>query len=466
MRAHRCLVVLIGLALAASRLVAQARAGVPTAVIPGAKVGGSANVRVLSHIPMGGLEKVADLDIEQELARPYVYVSQLRERAGFQIVSLRDLGNIRTIYSWRIENIELHRGNLGWGGKIGRYFKLKGRYYYAQSFEFGAGSVDQDLGAIVFDVTGLPDTNTIKERARIRAAGALGGFHNLVAYKHSDGRVLVFTTVRAPRANIYDMEKVIAGQDGLIGSVPVPEQPGGSPLRGYHDFFLGYDPVTHQDKFYGAGAGGYYIYDVTKPEDPKLIASITGTSGVTGGHTITPTPDHRYVVTETEYQYAPLRFFDLKPALDGQVKTISRPIGAWNFDWQDLPHNHEVRWPYVFVSSYEDGLSVVNMMDPTNPYTVGYYYTCQCQHEVDYGPLMDPPTTSKSVMQGAWGVDVRNADGVIVIGDVTSGFWALKMEGFDGWNGHQWGLPNMSSAQDWDNGPEGAPKPQKVSSSR
>jgi hypothetical protein len=32
------------------------------------------------------------------------------------------------------------------------------------------------------------------------------------------------------------------------------------------------------------------------------------------------------------------------------------------------------------------------------------------------------------------------------------------MDGFDGWNGHQWGVPNISSAQDWDNGPEGAPK--------
>jgi hypothetical protein len=33
------------------------------------------------------------------------------------------------------------------------------------------------------------------------------------------------------------------------------------------------------------------------------------------------------------------------------------------------------------------------------------------------------------------------------------------MEGFDGWNGKDWGMPNISSAQDWDNGPEGAPRP-------
>ena len=68
-----------------------------------------------------------------------------------------------------------------------------------------------------------------------------------------------------------------------------------------------------------------------------------------------------------------------------------------------------------------------------------------------------------STYDGAWGIDVRNADGLIVVSDFDSGLWALKMDGFDGWNGHQWGMPNVSSAQDWDNGPDGAPKPQRVS---
>ena len=51
---------------------------------------------------------------------------------------------------------------------------------------------------------------------------------------------------------------------------------------------------------------------------------------------------------------------------------------------------------------------------------------------------------------------------LIVLSDGASGFWAFKLDGFDGWNGHQWGIPDISSAQDWDNGPEGAPKPQKA----
>jgi hypothetical protein len=61
------------------------------------------------------------------------------------------------------------------------------------------------------------------------------------------------------------------------------------------------------------------------------------------------------------------------------------------------------------------------------------------------------------VLNGAWGVAVRNSDGLIVISDMTTGFWAFHMDGFDGWNGHNWGMPNISTAQDWDNGPEGAP---------
>ena len=56
-------------------------------------------------------------------------------------------------------------------------------------------------------------------------------------------------------------------------------------------------------------------------------------------------------------------------------------------------------------------------------------------------------------MNGAWGVDVRNADGLIVVSDIETGFWAFKMEGFSGWNGLDWGQPNISSVQDWENGP-------------
>ena len=57
------------------------------------------------------------------------------------------------------------------------------------------------------------------------------------------------------------------------------------------------------------------------------------------------------------------------------------------------------------------------------------------------------------MFNGAFGVDVRNEDGLIVVSDMTTGFWVFRMEGFQGWKGEDWGMPNISSAQDWKNRP-------------
>ena len=312
-------------------------------VIPGQKVGGSPNIRVVSHLPIRGFVQVADVEIEQEPARPFVYVSRMRlltNEAGFTLVSIKDPAKPRVLYNWQIENSELH--DQGLGGIGSKYFKLRGRYYYVQSFQFGQSGPNADLGAVVFDVTGLPDTSKIKEVGRIRVPEWVNGFHNIFAYKHSDGRVLLFAAFAGAGsyAYVYDMEKFLDGdkQQGLIGRIPVPSDPLTSVyipgytrpirIRGYHDMYVGYDPATHQDKFYGPGSGGYYVFDVTRPEEPKLLTSISGAAGIPFGHTFTPDPTGRYAVAETEYQTAPLRIFDLKPGLEGKVETITRPIGA------------------------------------------------------------------------------------------------------------------------------------------
>ena len=447
----------------------------------------TANVHMLSHIPLGRSQTIAGIAMEQEMSRPYVYVSRMQDPhtpAGFSLISVKDPAHAKVIYRYKIANPELH---LGFGGMEGKTFKYHGRYYYVQSFQFAQGSPDADLGAIIFDVTGLPDTSTIKEVGRITASNSAvtkgsdaqcggmsgcslpGGFHNVFPYRHSDGRVIMFaTTLTGTYASIYDMGKFLSGaaDKGYIGRVPVPGATGR-----YHDFVVQYDPRTHQDKFYGgAQPGGYFVFDVSKPEAPKLLTSITPMPGAVfspfgRGHTVTPTPDGRYVVTETEYQYAPLRIFDLQPGLDGTVPTITMPIGAWTANWKHLPHNHEVRWPYVFVSAYEDGLQIFNMLDPTRPVTVGYYKTFDGPTRAGVTQAGRPDTAEISqrsgtgtVLNGAWGVAVRNADGLVVMSDMTTGFWALHLDAFDGWNGHDWGMPNISTAQDWANGPEGVPK--------
>src|SRR6185295_19208333 len=298
------------------------------------------------------------------------------------------------------------------GGASGvMLFKHRGRNYAIVSVQLQPSGPSSDVVGIVFDVTGLPDTTKVREVGRIRDSLHLGGSHEAFTYKHSDGRPIFFTTVFNPArfAHMYDLEKFLAAptQSALIGPVPEPEDIKATFnfFVGCHDMYAAYDPATHQDKFYGAGWAGYFLYDVSKPEDPKFITSITGVAGVDLGHTFMAEPTGRYAVVETETQYQPIRIFDLKPGLDGSVKTISRPIGAWSPNWKNLVHQFEIRWPYVFAAGYADGLHVVNMMDPTNPYTVGYY-------DVYDRPTLDSTATTASypganmVYVGTFGVDI------------------------------------------------------------
>lgn len=416
----------------------------------------SPNVKMVAHLDPedGGKISTTDVEIEQELSRPYAYVGRiLAPTMGFDIVDLRNPSKARRIYSWRVDNPELHTG-LGVMGL--KYFKLKGRYYLIAGVQFGPGP-DQDVGAVIVDVTGLPDTTKVKEVARIRITEPRGGFHNLFPYKHSDGRVLLFTTASGPFGHIYDLEKVLAGapDQGFIGRVPWPNA---APvpsiygqLQGYHDFYVAYHPETNTDRLYGPGFNGYYVYDVTRPETPKLIASVTGAPGLDVAHTVQASPDGRYLVTHTEYPYSPVRIWDIKPALDGAQQAVSYETSVWTPNWKHFTHQSEVRWPYAFVASFKDGLHVMDLRDPANPKSAGHYDTYTGPPEE--GLVLRTFEAGPSPFNGAWGVDVRNADGLVVVSDFSSGFWALKMENFNGWNGEKYGVANISSVQNWDEGP-------------
>ena len=163
---------------------------------------GSDNIEVVSHLPLGPRLSVADIDIEQELERPYAYVGRVKffdgER-GTDIINLSNPHQPEVVYRWRIENDDLHQGS---GGMDVKHFKWDGRYYVVQSLQFSQGGPDADLGAVVLDVTGLPDPSSVKEVGRIRAPDHPGGFHNIFIYKHSNGRVLLFTTARGPYAHV------------------------------------------------------------------------------------------------------------------------------------------------------------------------------------------------------------------------------------------------------------------------
>ena len=82
-------------------------------------------------------------------------------------------------------------------------------------------------------------------------------------------------------------------------------------------------------------------------------------------------------------------------------------------------------------------MQIFDLKDPTAPKTDGHYFTCECTHEHGFGGTPDNGWESTiSVEQGAFGVDVRNYDGLIALSDMRTGLWLFRMDGFKGWNGH------------------------------
>src|SRR5438105_11647454 len=99
----------------------------------------SSNVKLVGHVPLGGYLHVSDVDVEQELTRPYAYVTKRFHPSGVDIIDIHDPTHPKVIWQWRIENSELHMGS---GALNPIYFKWKGRYYLTVSTQFAQGGPD------------------------------------------------------------------------------------------------------------------------------------------------------------------------------------------------------------------------------------------------------------------------------------------------------------------------------------
>src|SRR5687768_3484247 len=102
----------------------------------------SSNIKLVGHLaPLNasGPYNVSDIEMEQELSRPYVYMDRSNQvgdpnpTIGFDIITIKDPTKPRIIWSWRIENPELHRGP---GSLAPTYVKTRGRYYFLNGFQF------------------------------------------------------------------------------------------------------------------------------------------------------------------------------------------------------------------------------------------------------------------------------------------------------------------------------------------
>ncbi|MGB1374637.1 MAG: LVIVD repeat-containing protein [Rhodothermales bacterium] len=396
---------------------------------------GSRNMDLVGHLPLGGMQSPASpsagfealgrgtghLALDQEPGRPFVFVAR-EDAEGSEVVaiSINDPSHPLTLGSWRPQSHSI--GDL-------TLFSHGSRHYLA---------VTHADGLSVREVSD-PKEGQFDAAADVPREP---GYHHVFAYRHSNGRSYLLATGGGD-IDVYDVDRLLSSQTDPVASYVLPETVTNVDY-GYHAVTAQWHADTESDRLYAAGAGGYYVFDVTDPSNPSLLTEVNS-AAVQIGHAVSASPDGTHLVTAAGYRTAPIRIFDLRPTFEGAVPRIRVAAGAWTADWRNLSENHELRWPFVFAASMDDGLQVFNMMNPFEPYTVGFYDTWD-------GPRASL-ANERTHRNGAWDVDVRNHDGLVAVTDVNTGLWLIRMEGFEGWDGRGWGFANVSTVQDWDNGP-------------
>ena len=379
----------------------------------------------------GPLDRTMYLAMNEDPASSLLLVSPSVQGQGFDTYRLSEDG-VETVASTVVGEISTSSRS-----RDVKFFSTSGTTYAVVAIQHTEPQANS-VAAVIYKVT----TDMPEEVTRISTFEG-SGFIHLFPYKHSSGKEMLFAAGDGA-VHVYDITTLLAGDSsfGLISTIQSPEQPVAS-LTGFRDVFVGYEPVVGQDRMYTAGAGGYYVYDVTNPAADSLLAMVNP-AGILYGHRIMPEPNGLGVLTAADYRTAPLRFYDIEPVFSGNAPRIRTAVGAWTANWCNYAQQFEFRWPYAFVASMEDGFQMVNFRDHENPYTSAYAYTSDVETDCD----------PNAGYRGAYDVEVRNRDGLIAVGDLETGVWLMRVEEFKGWNGHGWGIPNVSTVQDWESGPD------------
>lgn len=362
---------------------------------------------------------LVEVRVDQREDKPFVYAA---EQSGWAVVDVSDPSAPRVASLTPME----YAPNPGGGISSIDYLEVNGRDVVA---------VGAENRLALFE---------LRDDGATEISSLTGDFGRLFAYMHSSGMPILIAA-SGGNAGIYDAADLLEGRAEPLATVSTPDLPDGT--GGFESVFAAYHGLSDRDRFYGAGAGGYHIYDIANLDSVSYVTS-ANPAAVTRGLSASPSADGRYVVTTADYRTAPVRIFDLTAAFEGGFSVVRTSVGAWANNWRGFHIDHETRWPYVFVAAAEQGLQIFNARDATSPYTVGYYQTSRRGE----GTVNDKVADAG----GAIAVDVRNRDGLIAVGDKQTGVWLFKLEGFSGWDGRGWGYPNVSSAQDWTNGPSGS----------
>ena len=176
-----------------------------------------------------------------------------------------------------------------------------------------------------------------------------------------------------------------------------------------------HDSYVRGDTIYASsGYEGYYIIDMSNPEEPQTLAQIA-----TGGynHNSWLTTDGRYAYyTEEIPKGQTIKIVDLQDLANGNIEIADDFLDPQVPGAPPLavPHNVYIRDTLLFDSQYEDGLLVYSISNPLQPQLVAHYDT-------------HPENNQYNGYYGNWGNYPWLPSGNIVAGDMQNGLQILRI---------------------------------------
>ena len=181
------------------------------------------------------------------------------------------------------------------------------------------------------------------------------------------------------------------------------------PLLGvFNDYYL-HDGMARGDTLWGGAIndGVFTVIDVSDKQNPEIIGSHATPNNFS--HNCWISDDGDYLFTTDEVSGAYVAAYDVSNLND--IEEVDR-IQAWSPQTNVIPHNTHVDGDFIVTSYYADGVSVVDVSNPSNMVEVGYYDTSE-----DY---------SGGGFNGAWGAYPWLPSGNILVTDIETGLYVLE----------------------------------------
>lgn len=167
------------------------------------------------------------------------------------------------------------------------------------------------------------------------------------------------------------------------------------------------------------------LWNISDANDAKLLSEV-GYTDISQGdqyiHSGWATEDNKYFFAHDEFDEGNLgvnttiRIFD--------IKDLNNPAraGTWTGKTKAIDHNGFVRGNRYYMSTYMDGLTILDITDPETPIDIGNFDTFT--------------TSDRASYDGAWGVYPFLPSGNILISDISGGLFILKDNTLDSEQGN------------------------------